>query len=175
LLNHKDMLTKKIGYISIEFNQLSKGKIQDVAKKIPKEDFIFATSDGKLKGGDVTDKLHLTLYYGIDANAVDKKELDKLISAFDIKSLKINEISAFELKNFNCKILHLSIDDTDKQLAAAHNQFNELAHFKDVQQNFISHVTLAYVKDSFDVDEFRKTVTLPKNLEVERISYKLKS
>ena len=65
-------MKENIGYVAIEFDEASKQKVANWASHIGRSDLVTATIDGKIKGGDVTDELHLTIFYGLDENALDQ-------------------------------------------------------------------------------------------------------
>ena len=52
------MQNKKIGYVAIQFTPETNQEIIAWSQSIKKEDLVTATIDGKVKGGNMTDKLH---------------------------------------------------------------------------------------------------------------------
>lgn len=86
------MNNKKIGYVVLNFSEKVKNDfVKYFQKEIKKDDYFFVDFGNVKKGGLVLDKLHLTLFFGLDYNNFDKKILNKI----KIKNVKLDELDLF--------------------------------------------------------------------------------
>lgn len=172
-----DQLAKKpkVGYVAAILSQEARELLDAwVRKIIPDKALFTAEINGVLEGGNVARKAHLTLFFGIDDDVIKKRVVKKLIDSIVVPELKVREINSFKISNIPCKILHLVVDDSDGKLQAIHNLLSTLPHFADKQEpNFVPHITLAYVKDSFDEHSLRCD-NLGK-LKVKEVVYQMKA
>jgi hypothetical protein len=81
-------IKNKIGWVEISLYK----KDEDIIKKwseknINKDDYFYTIINNKKGGGSTLDKLHLTLFYGLDASCLDKE---------DLKYIKIKSIEYLE-------------------------------------------------------------------------------
>ena len=70
------MNKQNIGYITANFLEKEKIEIINWSKIINNKDLYFAKKDGKIDGGNVTDDLHLTLFYGLDEDKINKNYIE---------------------------------------------------------------------------------------------------
>lgn len=143
------MQNRKTGYVALTFTEDAKQKIVEWSKQFDKS-FFSAVVDGKTEGGNVTDKLHLTLFYGFDEAQLDKSGFVKYLDALDIKSLSIEGIGTFPVPQYGAKVLFLRVKD-DGVLNDIHEKLKTYPHFDEYQKHgFTLHITIGFVRDTFD-------------------------
>ena len=152
----------KKGYIELQIDEKSKKLIKNWFKKTK-----ITTVDKKIKN-----KLHLTLFFGLDYSKVKKQEIEKKIKKIKIKEILIKGINYFPVENYDFKIFYLEIKDVNKKLLKLHNAFLNFPHLKDNNtHNFKPHITLGYVNGSIKSKKIKYTG--PKILSIKGIKYKI--
>ncbi len=126
--------------------------------------------------GDVTDRLHVTLLYGLLKPAAEWKDhIDLLLEDINIPSVVIDYVSFFdspyEDEPYYCVVAHLKISD---ELKAANSQLQYLPHINTFPE-FKAHATLFYIKkDKVVLDNLIKNLNnrlMRKELAVTSINY----
>ena len=95
-------MKNKLGYIYINFDENSTIEINKWSLVLDKNDLAYSKIGGKMLGGNLTKDLHLTLFFGIDDNKVNKVELNKFINSLNLKYIKILKLNTFYLKEYDC-------------------------------------------------------------------------
>lgn len=163
---------KKIGYVSIEFVDDDKEDILTLSKQIPKNKIVSATINSKEEGGIVANKLHLTLFYGLDYLKINKKKLILFIKSIRIEALHVVDFDSFGIREFNCKVLFLVVNDYNKELEKLHNEIRlHYPHFKNTN-SFKPHIAVAYVSSDFEPKGLQ--FSFPKSLRVKNIKLKMR-
>lgn len=165
---------KKIGYIAIQFTAETNQEVAELARNLTSEDLVTATIDGKTEGGNVTDKLHFTLFYGLNDEMLDKDELSGFLDKIKLKEIEINGFGLFPIKEYDCNALYLKVKDVDNELKKIHEKFEKFPHFSEYQKfEYTPHITIAYVKKDFNLEAF--TQNLPEILCIDKVYYALSS
>jgi|SRR3989344_3674478 len=160
----------KKGYIAVNIKDNEIKRLINWVKKVVQEkDLVYSEINGKKEGGNVIGDAHLTLFFGLKDSIIDKKEIEKILKKLNIKHLEITGVNSFPVKEIKAKILYFSIKDTHKKLEKNNNIFLNLPHYKKDQHTFTPHITIAYVKDTFD--EKKMSFNLEKKLLVKNIEY----
>jgi hypothetical protein len=148
------MNTQKIGYVTVNFLEKEKGEIINWSKNINEKDLYFASRDGKIDGGNVTDDLHLTLFYGFNEDTINKNDIKKVINNINFKSVEIDGLSVFSLSDQEYKVLYLAIKDKENKIRQCYEEFKKLPHFAEYQRfEFIPHIAIAFIKKEFNETE----------------------
>ena len=71
------MNQKNTGYVAIKFKEESIRKLNIFASQIGSENLFYKKIGGEMEGGDVANKAHLTLFYGLNDLTVNKNEIKK--------------------------------------------------------------------------------------------------
>jgi len=167
------MENKEIGYVEVVLTEKSKQKVVDFSRIIKDEDLFTAKINGKIEGGNLTEKSHLTLFFGLNDKLVNKEKLLEYINSIKLESIMIEAIDMFPVKEYNCKILYLRVKDDNFLIKNISNNFKNFPYFIESQPaEFIPHITIAYVKNNFDPTELSNN--FPTTLYLERIVYKIK-
>lgn len=141
-----------LGYISIIFNDETKKRFKKLTNAIcTLDDYYYSDVVDYIKG-DVTDKLHLTLFYGFIDEKVDKNKIEKEVLNVKKYLTYVNATNIalkYGYKNLY-KILFVEIEKS-KELKHANEIFKKFPYDKSVQLEFKPHLALAYVKPDFDL------------------------
>jgi|SRR3989344_411967 len=165
---------KSIGYITANFSEKEKEEIIRWSKSIKDKDLHLTLVDGKIEGGNVTGDLHLTLFYGLDENKINQRELKDFLGTIDLGILDIGEMDVFSLPDQEYKVLYLPVKDTRGSINRCRERLKELSYFTEYQKfEFKPHITIAFVKSEFDMHDINYTG--PKVLHVEKITHHIKN
>ena len=163
-------MEEKIGYVALEFGEDFKQEIMKWSSQIGESDLVTAIIDGKAEGGNVTDKLHLTLFYGLDENTLDQDKLSKFITTLPKLMIRVTGIGTFPQDVFACKAIYLEVSDDSGELQTIHEWLKKFPHFSKYQKyDYKPHITIAYVTTGFDINLL--TNDFPKNLSVKAITH----
>ncbi len=163
-------MEEKIGYVAIEFEEASKQAVADWVSQISESDLVTATINGKIEGGNVTNRLHLTLLYGLDENALVQDELSDFIIALPKPIVRVIGIGTFPQEVFACKTLYLEVSDDSGELQATHERLKNFPYFSKYQKHeYKPHITIAYVATRFDTNSL--TNDFPGSLSVKAITH----
>ncbi len=163
-------MKENTGYIAVEFDDTQKQKIIRWSSQIPERDIARAVIEGKDEGGNVTGKLHLTLFYGLDEDSLNQDELNDFIARLDISSVDVIDVGIFPVEEFDCNALYLEVSDESGELKSAHERLEAFPYFPKYQKpDFRPHITLAYVGKDFDTNSL--TDDFPRNLLVKAITH----
>jgi 2'-5' RNA ligase len=164
------MNKQNIGYITANFLEKEKIEIINWSKIINNKDLYFAKKDGKIDGGNVTDDLHLTLFYGFDEDKINKNYIEKIINNVNLGSIEIGGMSTFSFPGQEYKVLYLAIKDNEGRIKECHEELKNLPHFAEYQKfKFTPHVAIAFLKKEFD--ETIVTYNGPRFLHIKKIVY----
>lgn len=164
--------SKIIGYVACEFDESNKkALIAWVNKHINENNLTYASVSGKIMGGNVAEDLHLTLIYGLATDLVYEEKITEYLNKITLGKVLIKGLGIFKLTELQAKVLYLDIDDGE---GIVEKISDELAKFPvgdyANQFKFKPHVTIAYVKDSFDAEALEYAG--PKTLRIAKIVYK---
>lgn len=154
------MNTKTVGYFASYLTKSSKEDLRIWLNNfLSKDDLFFIEINGKLEGGEVIDKAHLTLFYGIDDSVISEEEIDSfLVNNIVPKDIKIDSVTLFATENPELKILVLLVNDVEGHFKKMHLKIRDgFSYFPEQYKykNYTPHITLAYVKESFDISKFK--------------------
>lgn len=158
----------KIGWIGLTFKAETHKAIAEWASQF-KGQFFSVDVNGKMEGGDVTNKLHLTLFYGLNEEDLDKSRLAEYLSDIKISDLEVIDVSALDIPQYHAKALILKIRD-DGRLRRIHEELKEFPYLTKYQNDeFIPHVTVGFFRNDFD--DGSVVYTGPKSLEIDKVKY----
>lgn len=156
-----------LSYVEILFNQDEIKSFKEVVNKVCKpEDFYYSDTISRISG-DVSDKLHLTLFYGLIDQQINAKEMSNHLGTLSFKTVKLGKPFLKIGYKGLYKILMIEVLDEDGQLAAAHESLKQFAHME-TSQVFLPHITLAYVNADYEISDVSG---YPTELSVDRVRY----
>jgi 2'-5' RNA ligase len=148
------MNDKIVGYITADIAKKEKRKIMEWSRKLIKEENLYyINKKDKIDGGNVTTDLHLTLFYGLNENSVNTKEVDDCINKIVLEKIEIDDIGIFPVPNQAYQVLYFSIKNKEI-FKKYHELFKKFSYFEEYQNfEYIPHITIAFVKNEFDVSK----------------------
>ena len=163
---------KKVGLVKLNFFESEKIKIEShIRGLINEEDFAYQENGEKYKGGIVIDRMHVTLFYGLDGEKFNKNNLNNIkIPDF----VEVNKFKMFYFKDCDCNALVLIVNDEKKELQKIHDKLSILDILEDEIHdfNFVPHITIAYVDKNFKINNDKFFIN--KRLKVKNIEFKIR-
>lgn len=156
------------GYVSVLFSKRDVRCFRRVVKQICKQDNFYYSDVVDYIKGDVSLDLHLTLFYGLVDQKIDKFKLNEHIKKIDLKSIKLGNIFLKSGYKNLYQILCIEVLDDNGGLKCLSDSFEVFDHEKSVQLEFKPHLTIAYVRPNFNLEY---SPVLPKELKVSKIVY----
>jgi 2'-5' RNA ligase len=135
------------GYVSLILDTEKIKSFQDLLQKICAPDDLYYS---EWVHGDVTEELHLTLFYGLINEKLDKEKLQSHLDSIKVKSLKLGKIVLIPGYQNQYQVLMIEVLDDGGELKRIHESFKQYDFEPSVQHpQFRPHLTLAYLKPDF--------------------------
>lgn len=150
-------MEKQFAYVELVFYKNARKHFKKMVKDVvSKNQFYYSDVVSRIQG-DVTDKIHFTLFYGLDESVMNNKELKKLIKNTKIKELKLKKLVLFDGYQGLYKVLCVEIEDEDKSLSSLSKNMLNFEHDEELgKREFKPHITLAYVQPDYVLPEAYK-------------------
>lgn len=150
---------KKFAYVELVFYKNVRKHFKKIVRDVvSKDQFYYSDVVSRIRG-DVSDKVHFTLFYGLEETVLNNKDLARVIKKMQIKELKLKKLVLFEGYQGMYKVLCVEVDDDDKSLFSLSQKMLEFEHDEEHgKREFKPHITLAYVQPNYE---------LPKNYSIE--------
>lgn len=146
-------MNKSFYFVEITFSEKSKEHFSKLVDNIVPTELLYKSPVVEYIDGKVTDKLHLTLFYGLDSSASDNQELKDLISSFDVTELRLGKPFFFSGFQNLYKVFCIEVLDSDLQLKKLSEQIKQFAPVENQRYVFKPHITLAYVQNEFTLPD----------------------
>jgi 2'-5' RNA ligase len=162
---------KDYGYIEITFPPREITKFVDLTKKICLDrDYYYSPVIDYIQG-NVSKKLHLTLFYGIISSEIDEASLIKYVRGIKLKRLKLGKLFLLPGYKNLYQVLCVEVLDSQKTLERISQSFKKFKYEESVQHNrFEPHLTLAYLEPKYKL-RHQRLKDLPKEIKVKEIKY----
>ncbi len=137
-----------LSYISLNLSQKSKKELESLVNRyISPDDYCYLAR----KGGNVTSKAHLTLFFGLIYERLDLKEINEILNKIksEIKYLQVSKIQTWSFDK--CNLLLAKIDK-DEKLAKWNKVFLDFPHDKSKVKGFKPHISLAYMNKGIEIE-----------------------
>jgi len=143
-------MEKKFAYVELMFFKNATKQFKKIVKDVvSKEQFYYSDQISRISG-DVTDKIHFTLFYGLDESVMNNKELKKLLKKIEVKKLDLSKLVLFEGYQGMYKVLCVEVNDEDKTLYNLSEKMLDFEHDEELgKREFKAHITLAYVQPDY--------------------------
>ena len=155
-------------HIEIVFKKKDVLIFQRLTKSLCKKNDLYFSDIIKSIKGDVSSKLHLTIFYGLVHEKLDKVRLDKHIKQIKIPTLKLGNLFLMSGYKNLYQVLSVEVLDENNKLKEIAKSFKKFPFEESVQLGFKPHLTLAYLKPNFKPGE---VPSLPKEISVKKIQY----
>lgn len=163
------MVERDYGYIAATFSDKDKERFQRLTVELCKEGDLYRSESVDYVNGDVSSNLHLTIFYGLVDEKVDKDKLKAHIENLHLDKLKLGDLFLRQTPEGNYQILWVVVADEDNKLKDAVESFKDFEHEDSVQLEFMPHLTLAYVGPEYALPE--SFPEYPREMQVEGIRY----
>ncbi len=157
---------KKFAYVELIFYKNASKHFRKMVKDVVSRDQFYYSDVVSRIRGDVTGKIHFTLFYGLEESVLNNHDLAKIIKKMQIKELKLKKLVLFDGYQSMYKVLCVEVDDEDKILYSLSQKMLEFEHDEEHgKREFKPHITLAYVQPDYE---------LPKNYSIENKKIRVK-
>jgi 2'-5' RNA ligase len=145
-------MEKKFAYVELIFYENAKGYFKKVVKDVVTKDQLYYSDVVSRISGDVTDKIHFTLFYGLAESVLDNTKLKEFIKDTQIEELKLKQLVLFEGYQNLYKVLCVEVDDEDRMLKGVSQKMLDFEHDEELgKREFKPHITIAYVQPDYEL------------------------
>lgn len=164
------MTERDYGYVATTFAGEDIESFQDLAKRIAQREDLYYSNTVDYIQGDVSSKLHLTLFYGLLDEKIDRDEMNTYLASIDVpQALTLGGLTVKDEYKGYCQILWVDVLDKDGKLREISESFRRFPYEESVQLGFVPHLTLAYVRNGYQLPG--EIPDYPKEIKTERIKY----
>jgi len=160
---------KNLGYVEAKIDEFSIKTFHRLILKICHKNDFYKSDVIDYINGDVTNKLHLTLFYGCNVTGVKLKQLKNYVR--NIKLSKLNLGRLFLIPGYKnlYQVLCVEVIDGNNELKNTSNNISNFGYDSSVvHDKFTPHLTLAYVNSNYKVPS---DIQSPKSVKVKAINY----
>lgn len=144
---------KSNAYIEVTFDKDIKDYFSKIVKQLtPNNNFYYSTDPeySHIKG-DVTKKLHCTLFFGINPDTINDKKLLDIIDNADFKELTLGDFVLFNGWENQYKIICIEVLDENGSFTKFAKKIEEFVNNKDIKYEVKPHISLAYVQSNYEL------------------------
>jgi 2'-5' RNA ligase len=163
------MMKRDYGYVAATFSDKDREPFQRLTGEICKEGDLYQSDSVDYVNGDVSTDLHLTIFYGLVDEKIDKEKLQAHVENLSLDTLKLGDLYLRQTPEGNYQILWVVVADEDNKLKDMAESFRDFEHEVSVQLEFMPHLTLAYVRPGYALPE--SLPEYPRDVQVEDIRY----
>ncbi len=163
-------------FVEIQFGQDSKDLLDNFIKSIIPDEMLYYSPVVEHIRGNMSKTLHCTVFFGLNPTAIDNNDLKIILEKTTLNSLDLGELFYFDGYENLYKILTVKILDTEGELGKLYNKIKEFMLKQNPSfkiRDFQPHLTLAYVKNEFELPE--ELPELPESISIGKIRVSLVS
>jgi 2'-5' RNA ligase len=162
---------KKYGYVEIKFPRAFNKKLKNILRNLVDSDKFYYSDAVDYIQGDVTDKIHLTVFFGLRDVELKNKKLKTFLKNLKVENILFDKFLIIDGYKGLYKVLSLSIDNESKsKLQEIHDEIMKYNFDPEmIHDEFKPHVTLAYVIKDFEIPKNAESI----NINVKPNSFKL--
>lgn len=152
----------KNSYIALELSSEYKRKLEDFLKTILSEEDYYYSDVVPSISGDVTDKVCITMHYGLTKDAIKDKCVKNILNNFKPFGVKIEKLEIVNGYQNLYKILRLKVV-LSEELKNLNEEISRCKSALTSEYVFDPHITMAYLKSSFqNLLDFDEEMQFPK-------------
>lgn len=140
----------EVAYVELTLSQSFKDYLNKITKEMVVDEEYYNSPVMPHIKGNVTDKAHLTFFFGLNPDMVNNQELLDLIKSTDLGELKLGDFMIIEGYQSLYRILAIQVIDEDKKLSNFVNKIRKFSN-RPNSYEFRPHITLAYVHKDFQI------------------------
>lgn len=163
------MTERDYAYVATQFDQKSIEPFVDLTSQIVKPSDLYVSDKVSYVKGDVSNLLHMTVFYGLIDGEIDLDKINSHCKSFKSINLKLGEISIKNDYSGLCQIIWINVLDANNELFKISETFKNFRYDKSVQLGFVPHLTLAYVKSDYKLPIV--IPSYPKEIAVSELKY----
>lgn len=164
------MSEREYDYVSATFSAEDVKHFQELTSTLCREEDLYHSNSVNYIQGNVSKDLHMTIFYGLLGEHVDKGEIQSYIDQIGPITLSVGSVSLRIEHKKLCQILWVDVLDTKGELSKIAEGFKSFPYGESEQLGFVPHLTLAYVKKGFVLGE-NYLANYPKEIKVRKINY----
>ncbi len=159
---------KEYSYIKVSFYNKDIKIFKDITKSLCNSDDLYYSDITSNIYGDVSSKLHFTLFYGISSDT-NRQEIGKYIKSIQLSELQLGKLFLIPGWQKQYQVLCIEVLNPDNKLKQIHDSFKRFVYVEKVQYpNFTPHITLAFVNLDYTL---KSTPEFPKSLKIKEIKF----
>ncbi len=164
------------GYFQVSFNPVDKEQICNLVGGLFDEEYYYKSKTIDYINGNVTNDLHMTLFYGVKTEDVDLDLINDSLESINLNKIHLGDIGFFTTDEAPYIVAYIKVLDHDKRLANLADTLKMFSHEISVQYDtYFPHITLAYLTREYKSNEFdhngRLNFPLPKSILVDKIEF----
>ncbi len=160
-------MAKTIAYIKATFYKEDIDNFNNLVNEIVEPSLFYSSDVVEHIKGNVTSKLHLTLFFGINPRLYNFLEIEEYVKNIKLESIELGDMFLMDGFQSLYKILSINVLDNNKELEKIYNDVKELINDERDTSRFLPHLTLAYVDNDFMLPN--DTVSYPKKLRIQDV------
>lgn len=144
---------KSNAYIEITFDQKTKDYFSKIVHQlVPKNNF-YHSPNPKYPHiqGNVTQKLHCTLFFGIDPSTIKDKKLLAIIDTSDFSEITLGGLVILNGWQNEYKIICIEVLDEDGRFTKFAKEIEGFVNNKNITYKVKPHISLAYVQFDYEL------------------------
>jgi hypothetical protein len=151
------------------FSEEVKLQFREFVKKNIDERYLYFSPDprGAHIQGDMSSKLHLTLYYGLPKTALHNEDLPLIIEDHFLEEIELGDLNFLDGYQNLYKIFSIDVKDDNGKLKELCEKISYFAWEDTYTARFKPRITIAYVTNDFELP--KNTAGIPKKIEIETI------
>lgn len=156
-------------FVQAVFSEETRNTFKQILEQIAKPEDLYHSPDpkGAHIQGDMTDKLHMTIYYGLPREAKFNDDLRVAIKENYVDDLKLGEFYFIPGFQDLYKVLCIRVKDEDGKLKDFCEAVSYFAWEDRYTERFDPHLTLAYVTNEYELPA--NLPNIPEEIEVDNI------
>lgn len=145
--------SKSNAYIEVTFDKETKDYFSKIVNQlVPKNNFYYSPDpEYSHINGDVTQKLHCTLFFGIDPSTIKDKKLLDIIDNSDFREITLGDLVILNGWQNEYKIICIEVLDEDGRFTKFVKEIEGFVNNENIAYEVKPHISLAYVQPDYEL------------------------